>query len=278
MIARADRFSAPRRASRAALALALALGASLAGCELITVEPDAGCVVDGKHYDVGAHFTASDGCNGCTCGEDGLVACTAMACVKTCSYGGEVYTPGERFPAADGCNTCSCGEDGAVGCTLMACAACSYGGKVYTPGETFPATDGCNTCKCAADGSVACTKMACASCSYAGKTYKPGDVFPALDGCNSCQCGATGAVSCTEKACTTCSPKDEWWRHYVGTSPQQCALIDFMCPASTGYFANACGCGCEQAASCPQWFNCMPPASCDPAKIKEQCPYSGIAY
>jgi hypothetical protein len=131
---------------------------------------------------------------------------------------------------------------------------------------------------CLTDGSgVACTEKACASCLYGGATYKPGDTFPATDGCNTCSCGADGAVGCTKKACV-CDPAKEWYRNYVGKSPQQCAVIDFVCPANTTYFANDCGCGCQQSATCPQWFDCMPPSPCDPAKIKAECPYSGIAY
>ena len=35
-------------------------------------------------------------------------------------------------------------------------------------------------------------------------------------------------------------------------------MIYFVCPENTSYFSNACGCGCEQSQSCPQWINCMP--------------------
>lgn len=55
-------------------------------------------------------------------------------------------------------------------------------------------------------------------------------------------------------------------------------VIDFVCPELTTYFGNACGCGCEQSADCPEYFNCMPPSPCDEDAIKTKCPYSGIAY
>lgn len=38
------------------------------------------CEVDGRFYRPGEHFTAPDGCNTCSCGWDGSVACTEMAC------------------------------------------------------------------------------------------------------------------------------------------------------------------------------------------------------
>lgn len=120
------------------------------------------CTVDGKTYQVGDSFPSPDGCNTCTCAENGSAMCTAMACVVTCDYGGKTYMAGETFPATDGCNTCTCGDDGAVACTEKACATCVYAGKTYEPGESFPALDGCNTCTCGEDGAVGCTKIACA--------------------------------------------------------------------------------------------------------------------
>ena len=44
------------------------------------------CEVDGKTYQAGDSFPASDGCNSCTCGPNGLVACTEKAC--PCRVGG----------------------------------------------------------------------------------------------------------------------------------------------------------------------------------------------
>jgi hypothetical protein len=209
---------------------------------------------------------------------DGAVGCTMLGCVSQCTYGGETYQIGESFPAGDGCNTCSCSESG-VGCTAMACATeCNYGGKIYQPGESFPAGDGCNTCTCSGSGEVACTLTDCMPvCIYAGQTYTPGQSFPALDGCNTCTCGEAGTIGCTEMACT-CDPKKEWYREYVTTNPKTCELIDYSCPPNTTGFWNACGCGCEQSASCPEYFDCMPPEPCNPEALQLECPYSGIAY
>ncbi len=204
------------------------------------------------------------------CGGAGAVAC------GSCEYGGKVYQDGAAFPATDGCNTCNCSK-GSVGCTLMLCTnGCDFNGAHYEPGESFPAGDGCNSCMCQSDGSIACTKAFCAPvCTYAGKDYQLGETFAAIDGCNKCTCTDQG-VSCTEMACA-CDASKEWWRDYVGKSPQECMTIKYACPMNTTPFSNACGCGCEQDASCPQSIDCMPPApNCD--ALQKKCPYSGVAY
>lgn len=38
------------------------------------------CAYDGETYQPGQQFPSTDGCNTCTCGADGLVGCTKMAC------------------------------------------------------------------------------------------------------------------------------------------------------------------------------------------------------
>lgn len=195
----------------------------------------------------------------------------------TCEYGGKTYQPGDSFPADDGCNTCSCSPSGGVGCTLMYCSGgCDYQGEHYEPGESFTASDGCNTCTCEAGGSISCTEMGCGpACVYGGKPYEIGQTFPSMDGCNTCTCSQPKVVSCTTKACT-CDPAKEWWKKYISTDPGKCALIDYECPENTKTFQNACGCGCEQDASCPPTIDCMPPANC--GDLKKKCPFSGVAY
>lgn len=244
--------------------------------------PDEVCVYGKQTYAVGESFPADDGCNTCSCTSGGLVACTDMACPGGCLYDGVSYQPGDTFWSSDGCNKCSCSEGGMVGCTKMACGGpgCWSEGVYYEPGQSFPAPDGCNTCSCIGNGQAACTLKACVEgCEYEGKTYLPGESFPSIDGCNTCTC-LDGGVACTEKACL-CDPKTDWWRDYVAEDPTTCAAIFYICPANTTYFFNPCGCGCEQAASCPEWFNCMPSPGvppCDAAAIQDKCPYSGIAY
>lgn len=162
------------------------------------------CTVGDKTYAPGDSFPSDDGCNTCSCGADGQVACTLMACQVTCDYGGATYPAGDSFPSTDGCNTCSCESDGQVSCTLMACITeCVVGGTTYQPGETWAAD--CNTCTCEEDGSVSCTEMACPMpCVHEGVTYAPGDVVPWGDGCSACTCQETGTIACDQSACGTC--------------------------------------------------------------------------
>ena len=42
------------------------------------------CIYDGKPYQEGEKFPATDGCNTCTCTDGGNVACTEMACFPIC--------------------------------------------------------------------------------------------------------------------------------------------------------------------------------------------------
>jgi hypothetical protein len=261
------------------MAAALALPLTLWGCTSQIAGGD-GCLVDGHTYAPGESFPASDGCNSCTCSSDGTAAsCTEMACFDGClDTDGNGHAVGDTWPAGDGCNTCSCVDDGTADCTQQDCGTpCEWNGETYQVGDAFPAGDGCNSCTCEPGGLASCTLIWCPMCTYAGTQYKPGESFPALDGCNSCTCDDTGNVGCTKVACA-CDPTKEWWRQYVATDPAQCMVIDYGCPANTTGFENECGCGCEQAASCPQWFDCMPPNPCDEQQIKETCPYSGIAY
>lgn len=153
---------------------------------------------------------------------------------------------------------------------------CVYAGTTYPVGASFPASDGCNSCSCGAGGQVSCTAMACADgCDWNGNHYEVGESFPARDGCNTCTCQPSG-VSCTDMACA-CDPGREWWRDYIATSPSKCAAAIYTCPEHTTQFANACGCGCEQDASCPESIDCMPPApDCD--ALRARCPYSSVAF
>jgi hypothetical protein len=181
------------------------------------------CSYAGKVYQYGDTFKDSDGCNTCSCSQQG-VACTLLACVATCKQGDKTYFEGQSFPSSDGCNTCTCERDGGIACTEKACAnpcgdtavsdepnlspppadcgLCSYGGRTYFEGQSFPALDGCNTCTCGASGSVGCTKIGCQgkSCEFDGKVYQVGDTFPDELNCNSCSCTESG-VACTARYC-----------------------------------------------------------------------------
>ncbi len=113
------------------------------------------------------------------------------------------------------------------------------------------------------------------TCEYQGQVYPVGSVFPAGDGCNYCGCDEYGLVGCTAMACVCTGT--EPGKHYVGKSAAQCAVMDFACGPNTSYFANQCGCGCQQDPSCPERYDCMdgsPP--CDPAELA-RCPLTPVA-
>ena len=88
----------------------------------VKVEGD-GCNYAGKAYALGASFSASDGCNRCSCSKEG-VSCTEKACVSdggaACTVDGKQYAAGQATPNV-GCNTCVCTSSGEVQCTRSAC-------------------------------------------------------------------------------------------------------------------------------------------------------------
>jgi hypothetical protein len=90
--------------------------------------------------------------------------------------------------------------------------------------------------------------------------------------CISQDAGAGGAGG------KTCDPKSEPNRHYVSTEPRKCQLIDYACPEQTRMFGNDCGCGCEQAGTCPSFVDCAPqplPSPSDPlCGDRDSCPYT----
>lgn len=202
----------------------LAAAALVAGCN----SPDAqlgsagqnvgagtgGCTYDGVSHKDGESFKSTDGCNTCSCGSNGEVACTAQTCAGGCTYDGVARTEGESFKSTDGCNTCSCGPNGEVVCTQEACAGgCTYGGTVYPSGESFPS----------------------------------------LDGCNTCSCGTDGLAFCTEKACA-CNPDKEWWRKYFSADPNGCNVVDCPQTTTGFQNACGCGCeqdpACPESFDC----------------------------
>jgi hypothetical protein len=94
---------------------------------------------------------------------------------------------------------------------------------------------------------------------------------------------------------------------YVGTSPEQCAVINFFCPEGESYFSDDCGCGCVDdsaqgsdgagpgelcggfanvlcveglscdglgdngstvgVCTCPEWINCFPGPNSEPCDL-----------
>ena len=137
-----------RRADRLALiaACAAALVSSCNSKGLGRVDAASGadassCVYAGTTYAVGEDFAAKDGCNTCSCGATGQVACTTMICL---SPGGD-GSPGQDASPFDGC---AAADEG-----------CVYSGGVLAVGESH--ADGCSTYSCMAGGSLTCTANAC---------------------------------------------------------------------------------------------------------------------
>ena len=79
-------------------------------------EPCSTCEDGSETYCAGVSYLSSDGCNTCTCTENGVSTCTMMACPPlepdstsdepaTCAIRGITYEEGETYVADDGCNT-----------------------------------------------------------------------------------------------------------------------------------------------------------------------------
>jgi hypothetical protein len=112
----------------------------MAGCAGVAIAregtcsaPVGTCSYGGKTYRAGDSFPSSDGCNSCSCGADGLVACTLRACA--CDYS----APGRRWVArsAEQCRlvkfSCVAGQrpffnDCGCGCEAEPATPCRVGG------------------------------------------------------------------------------------------------------------------------------------------------------
>lgn len=258
-------------------AMALALPACPSGDE-----PDplpGGCFVGQEFHKTGASFPASDGCNTCSCMENGSVGCTLIACIDPkpqpdrCSDGKANFALGASFPSPDGCNTCTCTKEG-IACTEIACAPekkqCVRGGcsnqLCVEAGNDVVSTCewreeyGCfakATCERQANGQCghtpskaldACLMATGNHCDYNGEWHKAGESFPSIDKCNTCTCGPQG-VACTKKACIADEPAlKECVR--AGCSGQLCAETPLVstCEFKPEY-------ACYQKATCERQKN-----------------------
>jgi hypothetical protein len=92
--------------------------------------------------------------------------------------------------------------------------------------------------------------------------------------------GSNGSGS-SGTAGAACDPDTEHDRNYVSESVEGCMVIRYTCVEYTVPFSNACGCGCEQDASCPELVDCMPGPDPRPGCSADElarCPYTEIAY
>lgn len=226
------------------------------------------------------------GCGGATDADDeGVGGGTATGGTASGGSSGALGGSSSGGASSGGTGNAAAGGTGASQCDFVGCGApplCAVG-----------CTSECGCCFCTEGEAVdlegvkhecvgGCWAPVGAACSWNGASYGAGEVFPAGDGCNDCTCDAGGSVSCTEMLCPECDPALEMnRREYIATSLDECAAIDYLCAENTFAFSNACGCGCEQSASCPEWIDCMPggaDAECaDLAAFAARCPFSGVA-
>lgn len=170
-------------------------GAQSGVCDRASAAP---CEEGGYRYALGDTWACSDGCNWCTCYDDGLVGRTLTPCgdvqPTTCEEGGQTYQLGDEWQCSDGCNSCFCTEEG-VESTLLACAVCNYEGRTYDVGDEWPCSDGCNTCTCTEDGTVSATEIFCGpiTCWSNDVEYVAGDVVELGSGVT-CVCQENGEL------------------------------------------------------------------------------------
>jgi hypothetical protein len=89
------------------------------------------------------------------------------------------------------------------------------------------------------------------------------------------ECG--GGMTCL-KTSIPCDRTAEYNRRYQYADTTTCQTASITCPTNTTVFKGACGCGCEQPATCPQWVGCMPGGTLSPmCSDSTLCPFSGRA-
>jgi hypothetical protein len=172
-----------------------------------------GGAASGTSCTPGARFRSPDGCNTCTCPNDGVLAhasCTEMWCADasaptTCSYNGVVHQVGEAFPCVDGCNTCGCMADGSISTTFIACdsgAPRADGGGLGALCGGFAGLQCASAYLCVDDPTDTCDPAHNGNdCS--GVCIDPTTASP-CGGVTGLQCPSTSA--CVDDPRDTCSP------------------------------------------------------------------------
>ena len=247
-----------------ALACLVPFAMGVRQCERVHCEhaPDGGvectkigrCEYDGKIHRAGESFPSTDGCNTCSCGPNGSVACTERACVQICGGLTGAACPDGKYcefaadaqcGAADQTGTCQIIPDV---CTDIFKPVCGCDDKTYG-----------NACEAAAAGVSVASEGECQAggCTYNGEHHEVGDSFPSSDGCNQCNCTDGGLVACTLRACVSPScggllgtqcPKGQYCNYppeaMCGAADQTgtCAPIPSAC---TKEYKPVCGCDDE---------------------------------
>jgi hypothetical protein len=182
------------------------------------------------------------------------------------SFGG---SPGGDFPGTGG-ELSSGGVfegTGGVGGCCAALPSCDDGdinlGSPACPPESpgldcYQRTTCCTTVTCLSK-KQACPPT-CPPLFQQVASCLPGVLCSIIFGCGeSVNCAPYAAVDAgppipppTTDASIGCNPTTDFERHYL-SDPPDCASAYRECPAYTSYFSNACGCGCEQASTCPPY-------------------------
>ena len=188
--------------------------ASFAGCSG-SVKNTGDCSYKGKQYTTGITFPAGDGCNQCSCSEQGEVACTRTACVPDsgtyCTVGEQRYAVGQQV-SSDGCNTCICTSSGEVGCTARACvdagSACDS-----LVSEMNAELSSVQMCKSAADCGQAIPGSSCGCThdliarkdanlsAYSALKAKVSELGCASEGGSTCDCPNADGFACINNVC-----------------------------------------------------------------------------
>jgi hypothetical protein len=171
-----------------------------------------GCDYEGKHYDGGRSFPASDGCNSCSCGDDGSVACTEIGCPPQDFCGGLTGKPCAD-PDKQFCNYPTQAQCGAADQTGVCTDIPEVCADIYAP------VCGCddktygNACEAAAASVSIVSEGECKpagsgkGCTLGDAEFAVGASVICADGCNQCTCEGDDLWQSTLRACDT--PKVE---------------------------------------------------------------------
>jgi hypothetical protein len=190
--------------------------------------------------------------------------------LATCNAGEQQISNSDPCPSGYACHTkqVCCQSIQCANKTDSASGGAAGGSAIYSGGNcaAMPACD---------SGDVQTPNgcppgVGCYSRSMCGVTIVCQQRVIATGGASSVPTDAGASVDAGQ-----CNPATEYNRHYAATSTTACMVIDFACQSQTNAFFNECGCGCEQASSCPEWVDCMPgPVTLNPLCSNDNCPFT----
>ena len=189
-------FKVPSALGALVVVLALACG----GSGIKTIQRADGqvttCSYGGKTYNPGDSFR--EDCNTCSCGGDGRVACTLMACLADA---GSNPAPDAALPdaQADGTLPLNLAKDAKPTVDVVAALSPDLPPATDSASEALPVTDTAKDSQLVVDASDV-GGDARQFCIWGGNTLAIGQSVPQGDGCNTCTCYLTG-MACTASIC-----------------------------------------------------------------------------